>query len=155
MSELNGVGYEGTAVEHPPPADASREVNGGQDRATGSAAGEEHGELLTRDEYTACTEHAAAVGDAPEQIEEADLASIDAYEMANEQAHEPLTRDEFTGLADQRTSAADDGAPGHIEEADFAAIDAYDTGRDQAASHAQDEDPSEEPGGDLNRTRRP
>jgi hypothetical protein len=97
MNELDGGSYEGTAVDHAPPADGS------PDRVAGSHAGEEHGELLTRDEYAAQTEHDTAVGDAPQYIEEADLA----------------------------------------------AIDAYDTAHDQAASRAQNEDPSEAPGGTL------
>lgn len=142
MNELDGGSYEGTAVDHAPPADDS------PDRVAGSHAGEEHRELLTRDEYAAHTEHDSAAVDAPEHIEEADLASIDAYDQENGQTHEPVTRDEYAELVDQGTSA-DDGAPEHIEEADLVAIDAYDTAHDQAASRAQNEAPGEASGETL------
>jgi hypothetical protein len=142
MNELDDGSYEGISVDHAPPA------NGSPDRVTGSHAGEEPGELLTRDEYAAHTEHDTAVGDAPQYIEEADLASIDAYDQDDGATDKALTRDEYAELADQGISA-DDGVPEHIEEADLAAIDAYDTAHDQAASRAQNEDPSEAPGGTL------
>jgi hypothetical protein len=145
MNELDDGSYEATSVGHAQPADASHEANGSPDRVTGSHAGEEPGELLTRDEYAAHTEHDTAVGDAPQHIEEADLASIDAYDQNNGATDEALTRDEYAELTHQDAVTGDD-APEHIREAD---LDAYDTARDQAASGAQNEAPSEAPGGTL------
>jgi hypothetical protein len=136
MNELDDRSYERASVDHAPPA------NGSPDRVTGSHAGEEPGELLTRDEYAAHTEHDTAVGDAPQHIEEADLASIDAYDQDNGATDEALTRDEYAELTHQDAVTGDD-APEHIEEADLDAIDAYDTAHDQAASGAQNEAPSD------------
>lgn len=150
MNELYGGSYEGTAVEQAPSADASYEAEDRQNGATDNRAGEEPGELLTRDECAAHLDQDSGADDdaADEHVEEADLASVDAYDDADGQMHEPLTRDEYTELTDQDTAGQDD-APEHIEEADLAAIDAYDETHDAAAARAQDEEPGEAPGGTL------
>lgn len=149
MNELHDGNYQATAVEQAPSADARYEADDGQNSATDNHAGQEPGELLTRDEYAAHADHETPDDDElPEHIEEADLASVDAYDEADGQDCEPLTRDEYTESADQE-DPADDGTPEHLEEADLAAIDAYDTAHEPAASPAQNEDPSEAPGGTL------
>jgi hypothetical protein len=149
MSDLYGGSYEETAVERPSPADVSYEADDRQARATDNRAGEEPGELLTRDEYAAHMDHDNAVNDALDgHIEEADLASVDAYDEADGQTYEPLGRDEYTELT-HRDTADEEGVPEHIGAADLAVIDAYDMAHDPPASPAQDEDPGEAPGGTL------
>jgi hypothetical protein len=150
VSELRSGSYEATAVEQAPSVDASYEAEDGQARATDGRAGEESGELLTRDEYAAQMEQDNPAGDdvLDEHVEEADLASIDAYDQADGETYEPLIRDEYAELIDQDSTGQED-APEHIEEADLAVIDAYDTALDPDASRAQDEEPGEAPGGTL------
>jgi hypothetical protein len=145
MSELNGGSYEGTAVEQIPPADSSIEANGSQELAAGNTAGEESRELLTRDEYADHMDHDTAAVDPPEHIEEADLASIDAYDQANGQAREPATRDEYAELTRQDAATGDD-APEHIEEAD---LDAIDAAYNSVVRQTSDGQHGEAPGGTL------
>jgi hypothetical protein len=147
MNDLDGGSYAGTAVERTSPADVRHEADDGQTGATDNRAGEEPGELLTRDEYAAHMDHDTVIDDAlDEHIEEADLASVDAYDDVGGQTYEPLGRDEYTELTHHDT-ADHEGAPEHIEEADLTAIDAYYATHDRAASRAQD--PGEPPGGTL------
>ena len=148
MNELDRGSYEGTSVEQIPSADSSSEANGSQEHAPGNTAGEESGEQRTRDEYADDMDHDTAAVDAPEHVEEADLASIDAYDEANGQTDEALTRDESAELTDQDAVTGDD-APEHIEEADLDAINAYDAAYDSAARQTSEGQPGEAPGGTL------
>ena len=125
MNELDGGGYEGTAAEQIPSADSSSEPNGSQEHAAGNTAGEESGELRTRDEYADHMDHDTAVGDAPEHIEEADLAAIDAYDSAHDQAA-PRAQTQSPGEAlggtlaerDTDTPKAEDASSPHADHAE-------------------------------------
>jgi hypothetical protein len=148
MSELDGAGNETAPAEQPPAADASHEPADAQARAIDDHAGDEPGEPLTRDECADHMDQDATEVDAPERIEEADLAAIDAYDEVHEEKEEPLTRDEYTELIDRDTTA-EVGTPERIEEADLAAIDAYDTEHAPAEPHADEAGPDETPGETL------
>lgn len=146
MTELYGGGYATAEAPH-----ANADEMGSGEQTVGEADGravETSGETLTRDEYADLSgQETTGKAEAPANIDEADLAVIDAYDQTNGETYEPLTRDEYGELADEE--AASESTSERIEEADLSAIDAYDAARDQTQPHTQHADPDKASGRKL------
>jgi hypothetical protein len=142
MTELYGGGYATAEAPH-----ANADEMGSGEQTVGEAGGravETSGETLTRDEYAELSgQEITGEAEAPESLDEADLAAIDAYDQANGETHEPLSRDEYSEQTEQAPARDHDRTPEHIEEPDLSAIDAYGSEPDPAEFPPHETDPDE------------